>query len=103
MAALVRRGAAALLCHERSLLTGTPMALDAQEVLRLLQGRQYAELEARARTAVAASPGSGLAWKALSVALSAQGKEPLAALTEPMRLLTSDARLSAYSELVVVV
>jgi tetratricopeptide (TPR) repeat protein len=67
------------------------MMFDAGEVMHLIRQGRHAELEQRARVAIAADPRSGLAWKALSVALAAQGKDALDALTETLRLLPQDA------------
>jgi tetratricopeptide (TPR) repeat protein len=67
------------------------MTLDEREVVQLIQQGRHAELEERARAATAADPESGLAWKALSVALSAQGKDAIGALGEAARLLPQDA------------
>jgi len=48
-------------------------------------------MEARGRELTASHPSSGLAWKALSVALQMQGKEALDALGRASRLLPNDA------------
>jgi tetratricopeptide (TPR) repeat protein len=48
-------------------------------------------MEAKARELTASHPSSGLAWKALSVALQMQGKEALDALERAARLLPNDA------------
>lgn len=48
-------------------------------------------MEARARELTASHPSSGLAWKALSVALQMQNKEALDALQRAARLLPNDA------------
>ncbi len=48
-------------------------------------------MEAKARALTASHPSSGLAWKALSVALQMQGKEALDALERAAQLLPNDA------------
>ena len=66
------------------------MSVDLTEAAALIVAGRYAELEARANVWVAATPEAGLAWKALSVALSAQGKDALEASIAAVRLLPQD-------------
>lgn len=67
------------------------MKISADEVVTLLRRADHAALERRAREALAADDGDALAWKALSVALSAQGREALAALERAAALAPGDA------------
>jgi tetratricopeptide (TPR) repeat protein len=58
----------------------------------LMQARRYADLEARAREIIGLAPESGLAWKALGVALAMQGKDEIQALGRAADLLPSDGQ-----------
>ena len=69
-----------------------PLALAEMEHLAVMfNSGRYAELEGRARKLVERHPGSGVAWKALGVALLKQGKASLPALQKAATLLPEDA------------
>ncbi len=61
------------------------------DLFALATAGRYSDMEAKARKLAASHPCSGLAWKALSVALQMQGKEALDALKRAARLLPNDA------------
>jgi tetratricopeptide (TPR) repeat protein len=67
------------------------------DLVALATACRYPEMEARARELTVSHPSSGLAWKALSVALQMQDKEALQALERAARLLPDDAE--AHSNL----
>jgi tetratricopeptide (TPR) repeat protein len=69
-----------------------PLAQSAvADLVALATAGRYGDMEARARELTALHPSSGLAWKALSVALQMQNKEALDALQRAARLLPNDA------------
>jgi tetratricopeptide (TPR) repeat protein len=68
-----------------------PADLDASELAAMIQAGRYAELETKTREALRGQPNSGLAWKALGVALILQRKDALQALTMAATLLPDDA------------
>jgi tetratricopeptide (TPR) repeat protein len=76
---------------------GAAPLIDLNEIVRMIQAGRYAELETEARAALHQQPQSGLAWKALSVSLGAQGKSALVALERASQLLPNDAE--AHSNL----
>jgi len=61
------------------------------DLVALATAGRYGDLETKARALTIAQPSSGLAWKALSVALQMQNKEALDALKRAARLLPDDA------------
>ncbi len=71
---------------ERPILQGAVAHLYA-----LARAGRYGDMEASARALTISHPSSGLAWKALSVALQMQDKEALDALERAAQLLPSDA------------
>jgi tetratricopeptide (TPR) repeat protein len=67
-------------------------AADLERLAGLINVGRYAELEAAARELIRRSPlSAGFAWKALSFALSRQGKDALRALENTARLMPDDA------------
>lgn len=58
----------------------SPAAADIDQLIALFGSGRYAEMEGRASLLLERHPDSGFAWKALGVALVAQGKEALVAL-----------------------
>jgi Flp pilus assembly protein TadD len=64
-------------------------------LMPLLQAGRYAELERRARELTALDANSGVAWKALGVALELQHKDSLSALERAALLLADDAEAHA--------
>jgi tetratricopeptide (TPR) repeat protein len=67
----------------------SPAALTAR-LVTLAKSNRYADMELLAREIVLVSPQSGLAWKALGVALQVQGKDALHPLERAVRLLPGD-------------
>jgi tetratricopeptide (TPR) repeat protein len=61
----------------------------------LLQGGRYQEAERRARELTVRQPNSGIAWKALGVALDLQRKEALPVMQRAAELLPEDAETHA--------
>jgi tetratricopeptide (TPR) repeat protein len=59
-------------------------------LVTLARSSRYADMESLAREIVLAAPQSGLAWKALGVALQMQGKEALQPLERATQLLPDD-------------
>jgi tetratricopeptide (TPR) repeat protein len=59
--------------------------------VRLFNAGRYVELELAARETIAREPGSGLAWKALGLALLARGHDGVSALEKAADLLPADA------------
>ena len=59
-------------------------------LVTLAKSNRYADMELLAREIVLVSPQSGLAWKALGVALQMQGKDALQPLERAVRLLPVD-------------
>jgi tetratricopeptide (TPR) repeat protein len=70
---------------------------DMSEILAMIHAGRFTELEARTRELIQRDPNSGLGWKALSVALTMQGKDALDALRRATTLLPGDAE--AHSNL----
>jgi predicted O-linked N-acetylglucosamine transferase (SPINDLY family) len=64
-----------------------------QQLFALFNARRYAEMETLACALLQRWPDAGPGWKALSVALQAQGKNALDALQRAMVLLPDDADL----------
>jgi tetratricopeptide (TPR) repeat protein len=71
------------------------MAPDIDELVAMIAAGRYAELEAATRGLIESQPDAGIAWKALSVALTMQGKDPLDALVRAAALLPGDAEAHA--------
>ena len=69
----------------------TPAQNQEAELIRLFSARRFAELERAARAIVRLQPAHGFAWKALAAALSAQGKDALAAFKKASSLMPQDA------------
>jgi tetratricopeptide (TPR) repeat protein len=67
------------------------MLVSLSEIVALIGAGRYAELEAAARSAVSVDPSSGLHWKALGVALDAQGKDALAVWQRAVQHSAEDA------------
>ena len=65
------------------------------ELVALLQSGRYAQAEQRARELVALHPDSGVAWKALGVALERQRKDALSVMQRAAALLPEDAEVHA--------
>jgi tetratricopeptide (TPR) repeat protein len=59
--------------------------------MAMARAGRYGDMEAKALELTASHPSSGLAWKALSVALQMQGKDALQPLERAARLLPGDA------------
>jgi tetratricopeptide (TPR) repeat protein len=76
---------------------GTTHPDDAGELARLIGAGRFAELETLTRGMLDRNPDSGIAWKALGVALLLQGKEALLALERAAVLLPEDGE--AHSNL----
>lgn len=70
-------------------------SVEISELVELVKAGRYAQLESDARKLVSRHPNSGFVWKALSVALSTQGKNALHALTTAATLLPDDAEAHA--------
>ena len=66
-----------------------------QQLLELFQARRFDAMEARARGLLAQWPAAGMGWKALGIALQAQGKDAVSALQQAAALLPGDAELRA--------
>ncbi|CAN5239044.1 tetratricopeptide repeat protein [soil metagenome] len=78
-------------------MTG-PRTLPAPELRQLsslFQARRFDAMEQLARKLVAQYPDAGMAWKALGIALQAQGMEAVGALQKALALLPEDAELAA--------
>jgi tetratricopeptide (TPR) repeat protein len=67
------------------------------QVVALIQGGRYPELENRTRELLVRYPGSGILWKALGLALWLQGKDALQPLSRAAAILPDDAE--AHSNL----
>ncbi|HMK86875.1 MAG TPA: tetratricopeptide repeat protein, partial [Steroidobacteraceae bacterium] len=63
---------------------------EASLLISLARSRRYADMEAKARELLSSHAACGFAWKALSVALEAQGKDALMALEKAAQLLPED-------------
>jgi len=61
----------------------------------LMRARNYVELERHACQLLTRVPQSGVAWKALSLAVALQGKDALRAFTQAARLLPNDVEAHA--------
>jgi tetratricopeptide (TPR) repeat protein len=68
-----------------------PAALDANDLAAMIHAGRFADLEMKTREALRGQPNSGLAWKALGVSLTLQGKDALHALAMAATLLPDDA------------
>lgn len=66
-------------------------AEERSQLFSLFNAGRYGEMESLARRLIERYPESGLAWKGLSVALQAQGKEAMAELRRAAELLPEDA------------
>jgi tetratricopeptide (TPR) repeat protein len=65
--------------------------LDASDLAAMIHAGRYADLETKTREIVRGRPDCGLAWKALGVSLTLQGKDGLHALAMAATLLPDDA------------
>src|ERR1700733_12854499 len=63
---------------------------DVDEFVAMIRAGRFEDLEATARGLIQREPNSGLAWKALSVSLTMQGKDALHAMTQAATLLPAD-------------
>ena len=61
--------------------------VDLNELLALIHTGRYGDLETKTRELLERQPDSGLAWKALGVSLTMQGKDALHALKRATELL----------------
>ena len=66
-------------------------AAEMKRLVALFNAGELAEMESRARLWLERDPVSGQVWKALGIALHAQGKEALPALRRAAELLPQDA------------
>jgi len=73
--------------------TRDPSPLELQPLLLSFNARRYDEMERAARALLLSFPDSGALWKALGVALQAQGKEAIETLRRARTLLPDDAEL----------
>jgi tetratricopeptide (TPR) repeat protein len=69
--------------------------LDASDLAAMIHAGRYADLETKTREIVRGQPNCGLAWKALGVSLTRQGKDALHALAVAATLLPDDAEAHA--------
>jgi tetratricopeptide (TPR) repeat protein len=60
------------------------------EFVAMIRAGRFVDLEATTRGLIQREPNSGLAWKALSVSLTMQGKDALHAMTQAATLLPGD-------------
>jgi tetratricopeptide (TPR) repeat protein len=65
--------------------------LDASDLAAMIHAGRYTDVETKTREIVLEQPNCGLAWKALGVSLTLQGKEALHALAMAATLLPDDA------------
>jgi tetratricopeptide (TPR) repeat protein len=72
-------------------------AVDMGELVAMIRAGRFVDLETVTRSLIERNPNSGLAWKALSVSLTMQGKDALHAMTHAATLLPGDAE--AHSNL----
>ncbi len=72
-------------------------AVDMDELVAMIRAGRFVDLEMRTRGLIQREPNSGLAWKALSVSLTMQGRDALHAMTRAATLLPDDAE--AHSNL----
>ena len=72
-------------------------AVDLGEIVAMIRAGRFVDLETTTRGLIQREPNSGLAWKALSVSLTMQGKDALPAMTQAATLLPDDAE--AHSNL----
>ncbi|MEP6503361.1 MAG: tetratricopeptide repeat protein [Betaproteobacteria bacterium] len=68
---------------------------DLQQLLGLFQARRFDAMAQLARDLLERFPDAGLGWKALGIALLAQGRDAVAALQQAAALLPGDAELRA--------
>ncbi len=68
-----------------------PAKAEIDELVSLFSARKYKELECRANALANAFPDCGMAWKALGVALKAQGRNAVEAFERAAELLPEDA------------
>jgi tetratricopeptide (TPR) repeat protein len=68
-------------------------AVDMGALVAMIRAGRFLDLETTARGLIQREPNSGLAWKALSVSLSTQGKDALHAMTQAATLLPDDAEV----------
>jgi tetratricopeptide (TPR) repeat protein len=66
-------------------------AVDMGELVAMIRAGRFVDLETTALGLIQREPNSGLAWKALSVSLTMQGKDALHAMTTAATLLPDDA------------
>jgi tetratricopeptide (TPR) repeat protein len=64
--------------------------VDLNELLTLIHTGRYGDLETKSRELIEQHPDSGLAWKALGISLTMQGKDALHALKRATELLPDD-------------
>jgi len=65
--------------------------VDMNQLIAMISAGRFVDLETTTRGLIQREPDSGIAWKALSVALAMQGKDALLALTRAATLLPGDA------------
>jgi protein O-GlcNAc transferase len=73
--------------------TGVPPPAEINRLVALFKAGDYVELEKCARLLAEQYPDAGFVWKALGVALKAQGKEALYAMQKAAQLLAQDAEV----------
>ena len=78
-----------------STVAGGAAQSEFSSIAALLQSGQYAQAEQRARDLAARLPDSGVAWKALGVALNLQRKDALSVMQRAAELLPEDAEAHA--------
>jgi tetratricopeptide (TPR) repeat protein len=84
-------------CARREIGSDIGEPIDASQLISIAKSGDYGHMETKARECIAASPRSGLAWKALGVALDMQGKQAVHELETAVRLLPQD--VEAHSNL----
>ena len=78
-------------------VSGTGEVVDTRELAALAAAARFPDLEKKAREILAAQPQSGVAWKALGVALQCQEKDAIPELERAVALLPQD--VEAHSNL----
>ncbi len=78
-------------CCARHVAGSTLETTELAELAALIAAGRDEDLEHRAQALIGRRPNAGLAWKALSFALSRQGKDALPALENAARLMPDDA------------
>ncbi len=74
---------------------GTLPSSDLHRLLSLFQARRFGAMEQLARRLLAQYPEAGMGWKALGIALQAQGQDAVAALQQAATLMPGDAEVMA--------